>query len=262
MKHNKEETSYLKEMLTHPVSMYGFLGSCALAAVLAGPLGAAALIPLVGFVAAEGVAALFIPSSATFKNIVDKKKRAEQREKTREYLTNQIRNKGVGVAGTSKRWDTYGQMTNKLDSLRETAKNRATSLTEFDIEKLDDATVDFLSLWLASIVLKERKENQESANLDKRIKELDKQIETAGILDKRKLEKSRDDLLKVKERHGSIDGRIAGVEAQMITMADSFEEVYHRVMTDPRSGSVTAFMNEAVEKMKLEESIDFEIGSL
>ena len=45
----------------------------------------------------------------------------------------------------------------------------------------------------------------------------------------------------------------------MLSMVDTFEELYQRVVTNPTSGDVSVQLNDAVERMKVEEQLDLAV---
>ena len=48
-------------------------------------------------------------------------------------------------------------------------KFRGTTLTERDVERMEDAAFDFLTLWLASLSIEERLASLKKADLDRRL---------------------------------------------------------------------------------------------
>jgi len=261
----EEAISYFKEMLSHPASQYGLLGALATGAVLSIPLGlGVGVIPLLLFAAGESIAALFVPNSPVFREMVDRKKRRESREKFRAHLTGKIEAK---VGSDHPHWGVYNRMCERLASLLEIARNRETSLTAYDVERLDDATVDYLSLWLARLVMAERRGTFDDRGIQGRIDSIGRQMEkTSASLERKRLAKAMQDLQRVLRRRESLAARETAVEAAMLSMSDTFEEVYQRVMTDPTSTDVIDELHGAVERLGIEEELDFaveeEIGDL
>ena len=47
----------------------------------------------------------------------------------------------------------------------------------------------------------------------------------------------------------------------MLSMADTFEEVYQRVVANPASADVTEALDDAVERMRVEEALDFAVDT-
>ena len=253
-----EDISYLKEMVTHQASIGAVLSSVAAGALLSIPLGlGVGAIPILVAVAGEAIAALFVPSSPVFRAAVNRKKRRARRSKARAHLIEQLEartNKG------DPHWRTYDRMNERIDSLKALAENRATALTDPMVEQLQDASVDYLSLWVALLTMRERYNSIDERQLTSRLGRIEHELERAEDAVQRKhLEKAFSDLDGVLQRRKNLWGRAAGVEAAMLKMSDSFEEVYQRVVANPNSGNVAADLHDAVERMRVEEALDFDV---
>jgi len=255
-----EEINYLKEMVTSQTSVYGGLSALAVGAILSIPLGLGfAAIPVLGYTAVQAIAALFIPSSPVFRQKVELRKRRERRGQAREHLSFEINSR---VGADARNWKTYERMRARLDSLTELVKHRDSALSQNDVERLEDATVDYLGLWLARIVMAERRNTVDVRGIQKKVAQIVRQIERTGsALEVRKLEKAKVDLERILERQEALWTRETTVEANMLSMTDTFEEVYQRLMTNPTSVDVAAQLNEAVDRMKVEEELDFAVDN-
>ena len=153
-------------------------------------------------------------------------------------------------------------MRERVESLTQIAHNRQTAMSERDVERLDDATVDYLGLWLAWLVMAERWQNVDEDGIAKRIGAIDRQIEKLeDSMERRRLEKARADLERILSRRKTLWGRATEVEAKMLAMTDTLEEVYQRVITNPNSDDATTQLQEAVERMKVEEEIDMAVDA-
>ena len=105
---DEDKPSYLGEMLTSQTNINAGLAAAAAAAVVAIPLGlAGAAIPLVLFGAGEAIASMFVPSSQTFRNFVDRKHRARKREAFVAHLRKQIEHL---ARRDHDNWGTYQRM--------------------------------------------------------------------------------------------------------------------------------------------------------
>ncbi len=255
-----EEINYLKEMISSQTSMLGAVGAVAAGAVLSIPLGLGfAAIPVLGFVAAEAIAALFIPDSPVFRRKVELRKRRERRAQARDHLTREIEGR---VGADASNWAAYERMRARLESLKELVKHRDSAMSDDDLERLEDASVDYLGLWLARIVMAERRNTVDVRKIQRKIAEIVDQLQRSeGAVEIRRLEKARDDLERILKRQEELWTRETSVEAAMLSMADTFEEVYQRVMTNPKSVDVAAQLNEAVDRMKVEEELDFAVDA-
>jgi hypothetical protein len=150
----------------------------------------------------------------------------------------------------------------RLESQKELVKHRDSAMSDDDLERLEDASVDYLGLWLARIVMAERRNTVDVRKIQRKIAEIVDQLQRSeGAVEIRRLEKARDDLERILKRQEELWTRETSVEAAMLSMADTFEEVYQRVMTNPKSVDVAAQLNEAVDRMKVEEELDFAVDA-
>jgi hypothetical protein len=251
-----KKVSYLREMLAHQYNLYGALGSAAAASVMAIPLGIGpALIPLLAYGAGTTIAALFVPGSPKFQEAVDRRKKLEAREASRAHLIGEI-TKRVGQEHYN--WPVYFRMLERRDALRRAAAVRENAITESDVDRLDDATVDFLGLWLGRVAIEERNHSFSEPKLRARIEALTAEIEATEEGDnKRRLMKARSDLVGLVKRRQEMRTRDAAAEATMLSMADTFDEVYQRVMANPTSEDVVQTeLRSAVERLDIEEELD------
>jgi hypothetical protein len=256
----QDDIDYLKEMLTSSPNVVGLSAALVVAAGLSIPFGVGvAAIPVVGAIAAEAIMALFIPSSPVFRAHIDRRKKQRRREEARQHLAEEI---SARAPADHAHWRTYERMTQRLESLKQLARSRDTSLNAFQVERLDDATVDYLGMWMAWIAMRERWENVDERKLRTRLAEIDDQLErTRDVLDRRHLDRAKEDLARILDRRQSLWGRAAAVEAAMLSMADTFEEVYQRVVANPASADITRELDEAVERMRVEEELDLAVDA-
>jgi hypothetical protein len=250
-------------MLKHRYSLYGFLGAVAGGAVLSVVAAPLVAVPIVGFVAAESIAALFLPGSRWWRDRVDSRHRGEHREAMRKNLLAELE-KRVGRIESAKEGETYRRMLDRVQTLARTAAESISQVTPRDVERLDDATVNYLSLWLLGLVLRERQEAFRSEDLDRRVAELDKRLkdETLQGADRARFRKARVDLEKVVERRTSVESHLAATRSGMLTMADGLEEIFSNVMQNPQSTEVRAYLDTAIEQVRVAEGIEAEMVSL
>ncbi len=252
---------WLKEMVTCSTSIYGLLGTLTVAALLSIPLGVGiAAIPVLFFAAVQAIAALFIPSSPVFQAAVQKRKRAERRQNSREHLVEEIERRDTGEGQFH--WRAYHRMRERVESPNQIAGNRQTAMSERDVERLDDATVDYLGLWLAWLVMAERWQNVDEDGISKRVEAIDRQLDKLDdSTERRRLEKAKIDLERILARRKTLWSRATEVEAKMLAMTDTLEEVYQRVITNPNSDDATQQLQDALERMKVEEKIDMAVDA-
>lgn len=253
---SQNRRSYLWEMLAHKYNVYGLLSSVAIGTFLSIPLGLGpALIPILGYSAITSIAALFVPGSRSFQENVDRQKRSHAREATRGHLLAELR-KRLGDNHTF--FGVYHRLIERRDSLRKMAQDHQAISIE-DIERLDDATVDFLGLWLGRTAIAERHRAFDEGQLKGRIADLTAQIESLPEDDNRKrLLKAKSDLETLVRRRQEMRTRDAAAEAAMLSMSDTFDEVYQRIVSSPSpaDSAAAADLRSAVDRLNIEEELD------
>jgi hypothetical protein len=254
----EEPPSYLWSMLTHPININLGLLSAAAATILSIPLGGAGVaLPLLAFGAGEAIAAMFIPSSATFRNKVDRKWKLKRRAQASAHLQREISQR---ARDKDPRWGVHARLQERIASLSEMIRHRPSGLSERDIDKLEDSTVDFLGLWLADLSMVERQSAVDEPAVQKRIGEITKRMES-GTEDGRSLQKARADLEELLVRHRRLASRKATVEAALLSLPDAVEEIYQAVVTTPASGEGGTRLQEAIERLRLEEELESSYGA-
>jgi hypothetical protein len=240
-------------MLAHQYTLYGFLGSLAMGSFLAIPydLGVAAL-PLLGFLGATSLAALFVPGVPSFRRGVDKRRHDERRKATREHLVRELSSR---VSEQHPHWQVYLRMVQRVASLRSLSQSRKSAFGEADVERLDDATVDYLGLWLTRMSMGERHGFLTSQNLEARITATEGRLAQSGAADRKVLEKALDDLRRLARSRARIEAHATSVDAAMLAMSDAFEEVYQGVMANPSSSDASRRLQDAVARMRIEDDL-------
>lgn len=248
-----QKPSYLGQMLTHPTNVNAALVSVIAATALSFPFGlAGAALPLILFGAGEAIAALFIPSSPTFRAKVDRRFRAEQRDDRIGHLRDEIVQRAGEKDGN---WETFARLRERVASVAELLRHRSTSLEQHELEKLEDATADYLGLWLAQLSMEERLDSADLRQLQRRADELAKRIE-GDDADRRSLVKAKADLDELIQRHRRLASRKAAVDAAMLSLPDTVEEIYQTLITTPATGDARGQLQEAIDRLRLEEELD------
>ncbi|MEO5625177.1 MAG: hypothetical protein ABIQ70_04105 [Dokdonella sp.] len=259
MGESAEEPSYVKEMLLHPTNINLSLGAAVLGGALSFPLGfAGAAVVGIAYLAGEAIAAMYVPSSPTFRASVDKRRRTQRRNDVVADLSSEIRRR---EQGDDRNWSVLEHMRERIAFLREIAKNRDIPLTENDIERLEDSCVDYLGLWLSQLSMVDREQAADDVAVDRRLKDinerLDRQPERA---ERASLEKARGDLQEMLRRHQRLGTRRAAVEAALLSIPDAVEEIYHMVIAAPTSGAQADRLQDAINRLHLEETLEVTVN--
>ncbi len=254
--------SYVRELLTSQGNLYAGLGTLAAATVLSIPFGfGIGAIPLLVFAAGEIIAGLYVPSSITFRDGVDRKWRSRERAATRARLLAEIDARASRGSTFQQTMSAYSRMADRVASLYSRADDAQSQLSSSDVERLDDATIDYLYRWLAALVMEERGEAIKPREILDRIALLDQEIATPKPgADLRQLQKARTEYLAILERHNRMQSRKRALDAAMLSMPDQLEEIYQTIMTAPLSEDIGSRLDESIAKLRLQEDIEAELA--
>jgi len=258
----ERQPSYLKEMLTSQGNLYAGLGSMAAAALLSIPFGFGfGALPLIAFAAGEFIAAMYIPASITFRDAVDRRFRAKNRASSRSRLLDEIQARDKKRTAFEQTLRTWRRMSDRVESLYRHAAETRTSLPIIEIERLDDATIEYLCIWLARLVMEDRAESINLKEIEQRVAMINRELEAArpGV-DVRQLQKAKAEYFALVERHNRMMSRKTAIEAAMLSMPDQLEEIYQTIMTTPASEDVGSRLEDSIEKLRLQEDIEAELS--
>lgn len=249
---DEDKPSYLTEMLLTQTNINVGLATLAGAAVVAIPLGlAGAAIPLVLWGAGEAIASMFVPSSQTFRNFVDKKHRAKKREAFVAHLRTQI---DLLTHRNHDNWGVHQRMLDRAEAIKGLRKHRKDVISDRDLERLEDAALDYLSLWLTRLSIQDRLDSLGASGISKQSYAIEEKLKRSpDDLSLRKAKADLDELVKRAERLG---GRKTVVDTALLALPDAVEEIYHAAITSPTAGDVASRLQEAVDRLHIEEELD------
>jgi hypothetical protein len=259
---DEKRPPYLMEWLTSQGNLYAALGATAMAAVLSIPFGfGIGSLPLIAFAAGELIAGMYLPASITFREKIDRRYRQKARDAARAHLFDEINRRLRGRNRIDRTFDTYGRMLQRIESLYRLAEEHRTQLTMREVEKLDDASLDFLYAKLALLVIEDRAASVDLGEIDTRVHGIDRELATRHPgMDIKQLAKARNDYLTLAARHRRMLSRRTALEAAMLSIPDQMEEIYQTIITAPTSQEIGAKLSEAVDNLRLKEEIETELA--
>lgn len=218
-------------------------------------------IPLIAFAAGELIAALYIPGTSTFRDAADRKFRAQSRVAARNRLLDEIQARDKKRVSFEQTLRTWRRMSERVESLYRHASETRTNLPIIEIERLDDATIEYLCIWLARLVMEDRAESINLKEIEQRVAMINREIEAArpGV-DVRQLQKAKAEYFALVERHNRMMSRKTAIEAAMLSMPDQLEEIYQTIMTTPATEDVGSRLEDSIEKLRLQEDIEAELS--
>ena len=248
-------------MLLSNGNVLALLGSVAAGVVLSIPYGfGAGLLPIIGFAAGETIAAMFIPYTENFRSQVDKKYREQLREATRSHLLDEIERRDQSAKGAHGSLVSYQCMRDRVASLYRVASDNRTQLSMRDVEKLDDATLDYLRIWLAALVIEERAKAVVLKDIEARLQIIERDLKDSKPgTDQMHLQKARNEYLSLITRHRRMLSRKMGIEAAILSMPDQMDEIFQTIVTAPTSADVDSKLAESIAKLGLEEGLEAEL---
>ena len=267
--------SYLSAFLTSQANLYAALGAMATGALAAIPYGWVGLgVPMVLFLVGEGLAALVVPDLSTFRSKVDEQVRRDQRSSVRNHLVVELAKRaslnvdgwrlicgrGESVEHRARIKD-YNTMIDRIRSLSEVAADRRTQLGEREIERLHEATVDYLALWLARLVLDSREQLVTPSDLKTRIKDIDAKLASATPTAARQLRQARSDYTAILDRRVAMSGKSEAIDAAMLAMPDKIEEIYQMVLAAPFATGIGDKLEDSLSRLRLEEALEQELSA-
>jgi len=256
-----EEINFFNEMLKHPAVSTAGLISIILGFLLSMIVGVTGVfVPPLLFLTAMVVLSLFVPSSPVFQESAKRRIRREKRERSRDFLIDKLKTpRWQARSGRVIEWrdkdvgKKYGELVRELAALREIAENNQSSITVYDLENLEDATVDYLRLAYALQHMQSR--STDTAEIQKKLTKLEKQIDKATGSDRKKLEILKVELEASVARRDNIPFKMAAVEAQMESMYHTFTDIHHQVVANPGSLDAGTYLREAAGKLRVEEEL-------
>lgn len=247
---------YIKSILFGQTNFYALLATLSSGMLLSIPFGfEAALIPLVLFMAGDALAVLFLSQSIAYREKINKKDRAKGREAIRKKLLVAIedRKKKRGML------DAYYRMQERVASLYEIAEKDDNQMTERDVERLDDATIDYLRMVLASSVIEERNKSVSTRDIKRRIRNIDgeiKRLEGSNVTPLNKAKHSYEQLIQRQQRMGH--NKVA-IDAMLTSMPDQLDEIYQSILLAPGSSDSNRKLSEYVDRFTLSQDIEAEL---
>lgn len=260
-----KKTPYWLDYLQHPSHLMA-VGVGFVAALLASlPWGGDGFgLTLLTMAALETVALVTVPSLPPFKEWADKKERNENLGAMYTRLMAEIKEHGG-----SDHLQNFSQMTDRVASLYRMADDGNSTLTRFDVQQLEDTTVDFLRLCLSDAVMKSmRRKGTNEQQIEKSLQDVRASMQRQGITqgEMQQLRRAEADFSEALKRQSRMASRRVMLDAALVSMPIRMDEVYQMVVTAPRNGNMGSMLEESLQKLRISEEVsmdlDQELGSL
>lgn len=251
--------SYLGAFLKHPTNRNAMLAAAVVAVFASIPLGLSGLA-LVGILAlgAETLAALAVPSLPSFRASVDRTQRFEARNERKEQLIADIRQ-----LGDSRVLSTYQHMWTRVQALYQTVQQKRTSLSQQDVEKLEDMTLDYLGLCAVNLSLKQRKDHASVEAAERGMATVQAQLNRTDLPDDeaRQLRTALAQYEDTLQRSRRLAVRRSALEATLVALPEKLEEVYQLAITSPYSTDMGSKLEESLSRLRIAEEVAAEFDT-
>lgn len=253
----KQDVSYWKAFLAHPYNQVVVWGAAAAGVLASFPYGWDGLaLALLALAAVEVIGLAVVPGLPTFIASVDQKTRRAERKAKRERLLSEVR-----MHGGSTHLRAYEQMSLRVDSLYRMASDTATSLSEREVEQLDDLTVNYLAMCLSDAAMRAKDGADNSGAAERKLRALSQRLAQGGLAqeDEQQLLRAKQEYEEALARQQRMDIRRSALEASLVSMPVRMEEVYQMVMTAPSAGKLSALLEESISKLRTAEEVSFDV---
>lgn len=253
----KKGSSYWQAFLAHPYNQMVVWGATAAGVLASFPYGWDGLaLALLALAAVEVVGLAVVPGLPPFIASVDQKARHAERKAKRERLLSEVR-----MHGGSSHLRAYERMSQRVESLYRMASDTATSLSEREVEQLDDLTVNYLAMCLSDAAMRAKDGADNSGVTERKLRALAQRLAQGGLAqaDEQQLLRAKQEYEEALARQHRMDIRRSALEASLVSMPVRMEEVYQMVMTAPSAGKLSALLEESMSKLRTAEEVNFDV---
>jgi hypothetical protein len=248
--------SYLLDFLTHPMNQTVAGIVLAAGALASMPYGFDALgLSVLALAAIEVVGAAVIPGLPMFRAAMDQRATRKAREARRANLIGEIESHGG-----SRFLSAYVEMRRRVDSLYRTAHQSSNSLSEREVEQLEEVTVSYLRLCLADAMLSGRNSEERFRVLKRQLSSIDARLAEAPRTheDVAQLQRAKAEYEESIAREMRMASRRSALEASLSAIPVRVEEIYQTVMMAPVEGKLSELLEQSASRLRVEE-VDIDV---
>jgi len=272
----EKETSYLGAMLTSQGNLYAVLGAGVLAVLGSFPFGlVGAALPLLALGVGEVIACLVVPDLPPFRAKVDRVNRRAHRMGVRKTLLSElgrripvefdgsrlIPSRGQSLDATERqRMTAINRMIEQIQALSNVAEDRDSQLGEREIERLYEAALDFLSLWIARLVIEAREGASDPHDIRHKLEQIEQSLPEADRITAAQLRRAQAEYQGILNRRGALVGKTVAIDAALVAMPDKVDEIYQMVIAAPYSKGIGSRLEDSLSRLRLAEELEQELS--
>ncbi|GLR11406.1 hypothetical protein GCM10007907_01960 [Chitinimonas prasina] len=253
--------SYLSDFLQSPGNVSLMLGGVATAVFLSFPYGLlGAAFPLLGTLALEFVACLFVPDMTTFRHWADTRRGQQHRVEHTQRVMGEIRRRCSSPSQFRQYEEGHRAIAQQVASLLELAGKKPGTLRLEDLERIADVPSEYLGLHLSLMVMDERTSAIDLKDIHRKLDHIVNQIDDPRPgSDIRQLERARDEYEALIARHQRMLSKRTAIEAAIVALPDQLAEIYQIVMGESTQND-GARLSGAIASLRLRQDIESEIA--
>jgi hypothetical protein len=283
----KKEPSYLGAMLASQANLHAVLGMGAVAALAAFPFGrVGAALPLLALGVGEVIAGLVVPDLPAFRAKVDRASRRARRDEVRATLLSELMRRipleirGPALmplrapdgspsrrgdaraldAANRQRMVAFNRMGEQIEALAGVAQDRDSSLGDSEIERLQDAALDYLSLWLARLQIDEREGASDLRDIRGKLAQIEQSLPGADRANAAQLRRAQAEYQGILDRRNALAGKSVAIDAALAAMPDKIEEIYQMVIAAPYSKGMGNRLEDSLSRLRLADELEQELS--
>ncbi|MCW5321122.1 hypothetical protein [Verminephrobacter aporrectodeae] len=254
-----KKTPYWLDYLQHPAHLMAVGVGCVAALVASLPWGGDGFgLTLLAMAALETVAIAVIPGLPRFRQWADE----QERNRTLNQMYARLQAE-IEAHGGSDHLQNFLRMTDRVASLYRMAEDAHSTLTRFDVQQLEDTTIDFLRLCLSDAAMKEarHKGSDSESTIRNKLHEVQQAMQRPDLSQHEmvQLRRAESDFTEALRRHSRMASRRAMLDAALLSMPIRMDEVYQMVMTAPRSGNMGSLLEESLAKLRISEEVSMDL---
>lgn len=159
--------------------------------------------------------------------------------------------------------DAYNAMLDRIQALRKAVDNGHSRLSGHDVERIEEALVDYLSLWVSRLSISNHRLSTRSGDIEDSIKDIEKRIKSArSQLEHEQLVRAVNDHNETLARRDNMRARDAAIEAVMRSLPDKVEEIHQLAMLSRSPSSFDNRLEDCLSRLHIAERVDEEMRQL
>jgi len=272
----EKNVSYLRAFLLSEYNQYLALSVLGVGALASFPFGWVGLgVSLVALGVIEALACLVVPDLPSWRAAVDRNARKASRNNVRGAMFDELAKRtGLGLNGRFfardrsvslessdlERMKAYNRMVEQIDTLSRVANDRESTFGEREVERLHEASLDFLSLWLASKVIEAREENTDLRDVRRKLSQVEAALQNADRASSIQLRRAAGEYQGILKRRDALVGKTVAIDAALLAMPDKVEEIYQMVIAAPYSKALDGRLEDSLSRLRLAEELEQELS--